>query len=264
MNIEQVIAAARATVEQATAAHMAEHGSDPQRNHRLDTAWLTLSSIAEIEWHPWAENEYSSNENGAVTGNWNRITDYGPADKDGNRDRNVTVPGGDVMKRLAAIFESMGVDVEWSDEHSTCGSCGGLMRTSPDSYHWESEFVVGDGEITCTACMESEGAWQDELDSIHHSRGELALTTATVDPSEYGYKPAVLLTIGWDGWHDAGRCTDELDRAGLGYFLQRLQDRQSGCTMLVWVSRDDEIPDDLHGDHDVEQYDNGDDDNGEG
>ena len=189
-----------------------------------------------------------------VTGNWNDVTDFGRSE-DGERARNVLVPGGGVMRRLVKIFEQIGYDVDWSDGVSMCGGCNKAIQTEPDSYSWTPDFVVGDGDIHCTTCME-DGGWQDELDSLCHSRG--ALSNSSVDPSKYGFRPVVELSVGFDGYHDADRCKRELDACGvgLGYFLQLSDNRQFGCTAIVWVERDSETPDDLHGDDDVAHLDN--------
>src|SRR5271165_1050917 len=64
----------------------------------------------------YCEPGYDSPNGVIVLGNWNTITKY---------DRvmgSQTIS--DLPKRLANIFEKMGVDVEWSDEWSDCSDCG--------------------------------------------------------------------------------------------------------------------------------------------
>ena len=249
MNFERIIEAAKASAPTLPPTGYRFEASDHRDVPIWNFRWYPNNSIEnqidEIQWYQgWADNEYGSTAVGVVTGNWN----------------NVEGDTASVMSRLFDIFEGLGFDCEWSDEHSSCGDCGKLMRTSPDSYSWNPEFVVGDGEITCTACMADE--WPAQLEALAHCRGELSVGLSICDPSLHGYRPVVVLRYGFDGWHNVEQCKSELDACGvgLGYFLQRLEGRQFGGSALVWVARDSETPDDLHGDHDeVEQYDNGDD-----
>lgn len=37
----------------------------------------------------------------------------------------------------------------FSDSYDTCSKCGKLIRTEPDSYSWEPDFFVNDGELVC-------------------------------------------------------------------------------------------------------------------
>lgn len=56
------------------------------------------------------------------------------------------------QERLADILEKLGYGVEWLDEWTTCGGCGGALRTQPTSYHWQQSFVWVDNEPLCVAC----------------------------------------------------------------------------------------------------------------
>ena len=200
-----------------------------------------INEIDSIQWYEgFAESEPDTAENGLMVGDWN--------DVDGDERK--------IMSRLVEIFEKAGLEVDWCDGISMCGGCCKAVRSEPDSYSWTSGFIVGDGGITCAACM-ADG-WPGKLESLCHSRGSLSLSPFVVDPSQYGYRPVVELSCGWDGPHDTERCKRELDACGvgLGYFFQITDSRQFGGSYVVWVERDAEVPDDLHGDHDVEQYDN--------
>jgi len=42
----------------------------------------------------------------------------------------------------------------FSDEYSTCGQCGEIIKTSPDSWGWQPDFWLGDGDIVCHKCLE--------------------------------------------------------------------------------------------------------------
>lgn len=54
------------------------------------------------------------------------------------------------------INEVMG---EWgfSDEYTTCSNCGKAIRTSPDSYSWQPDYIITrDGEILHLECIEGD------------------------------------------------------------------------------------------------------------
>ncbi len=252
LSLEFILQSARNYVAGRHKAYMAEHGSDPKRNHRLDRPWQATSQIDAVQWYEgWADER---SEDAVVSGNWNTVDEYRPpADGSGSGTREM-VPGGDVMERLERIFEKMGLDIAWCDETTSCGSCGKAIQTGPDCYSWQPDYVISDGDITCGACMED--AWEDELAALCHSRG--TLNNRDVDPSQYGYRPVVKLVCGFSGWHDGDRCKRELEAVGvgLGFFFQVVSTEQFGASAVVWVERDAETPDDLHGDHDVDEYDN--------
>lgn len=43
--------------------------------------------------------------------------------------------------------------IEWLDEWSTCGECGGLVRTSPNGYDWLPSYeIINDCELLCESC----------------------------------------------------------------------------------------------------------------
>jgi hypothetical protein len=47
------------------------------------------------------------------------------------------------------------VEMDWSDSTSICGGCNLAIQTEPDSYSWEPQFIVTDGDIICRGCVES-------------------------------------------------------------------------------------------------------------
>lgn len=73
-------------------------------------------------------------------------------------------------KVLELDEESKDYDVEklletnfvFSDEYTTCTDCDAVIRTSPDSYHWQPDFYVGDGFIACNACFNDTQDYQEE------------------------------------------------------------------------------------------------------
>src|SRR5690606_17355638 len=66
------------------------------------------------------------------------------------------------------IDEVLGVEIVFSDEYNTCSDCHSVIRTSPDSYHWQPDFMMGDGFIACSKCFnENEDRKSTRLNSSH-------------------------------------------------------------------------------------------------
>ena len=63
----------------------------------------------------------------------------------------------------------MGWEWGFSDEYTTCSQCGGLIRTSPDSYSFRPDYFIWEGEINCGDCVreEPEGYINYMIDSNH-------------------------------------------------------------------------------------------------
>src|ERR1019366_1344343 len=65
--------------------------------------------------------------NGIVAANWNNADTY-----DKELQKRITYPER-IESRLCAIFEKLGVEIEWSDQVSSCSDCGKCIQTEPDS-----------------------------------------------------------------------------------------------------------------------------------
>lgn len=50
----------------------------------------------------------------------------------------------------------------YSDEYSTCDDCSAIVRTAPDSYHWQPDFYVGDGFLVCGKCFRENTDYQED------------------------------------------------------------------------------------------------------
>jgi len=194
-------------------------------------------AVESIQWYEGYANEGADGL--IVAGNWNTIDTYNC-----ETERREPIPGGDVMVRLGEILERAGCEIVWSDMVTGCDDCGRCIETEPDSYHWRPEFVHGDGEIYCLACM--DGNWQEELDGLAKSNG--VTSVADLDPSEYGYTAVRELRFGWDGWHKPERLVEQM--RGRDYFLQATHSRQFGSTCILWVPDDDvaNLPEQIEGD----------------
>jgi hypothetical protein len=53
-------------------------------------------------------------------------------------------------------------ELVFDDEYTTCNDCGGIIRTSPDSYHWMPDYHIGDGYIVCNQCFNDNEDYQEE------------------------------------------------------------------------------------------------------
>lgn len=87
----------------------------------------------------YSEPGYIDPENGIVFGNWNSPV------------RETSRPGrffASVVKQL----ESAGVELQWSDEWTTCADCQGALRTSPDCYGWQPAYIKTDDGEVCRDC----------------------------------------------------------------------------------------------------------------
>ena len=60
------------------------------------------------------------------------------------------------------IDEVLGVEIVFSDEYNTCSDCHSVIRTSPDSYHWQPDFMMGDGFIACSKCFNENEDYQED------------------------------------------------------------------------------------------------------
>lgn len=107
---------------------------------KLDKACTYLQDTHNAEWcATYGEPGYSDPERGIILANWNNIP-----------------------KGLADWLEKCGYSLEWSDEWTIDYNHGKAYRTSPDSYHWESQIAItDDGEMLTPDDDASE--WIDEF-----------------------------------------------------------------------------------------------------
>jgi hypothetical protein len=58
------------------------------------------------------------------------------------------------MEQVAEILTGDSDNWGFSDEYTTCSECGGLIKTSPDSYSWTPDFaIVNECELLCGDCI---------------------------------------------------------------------------------------------------------------
>jgi hypothetical protein len=111
---------------------------------------------------------------GIVSANWNDLDRYDP-------DTRSRVKVSDVPRRVCALFERMGVEIEWCDQVTSCGGCGRCIQTEPDSYSWEPDYILTDGDIYCAEC-----STDDVAGSLEACEGEF-WSVESIDPTDHGY-----------------------------------------------------------------------------
>lgn len=121
---------------------------------KVHLTYQVSNRLAAIELHARTDGEsaYADPSVGrepiVAIGNWNEIDTYG-------RLTQTRVEISDIPVRLGRAFARLGIPCEWSDEWTTCGECGRLVRTQADSMSWVPYHVYHDGEITCHACVDA-------------------------------------------------------------------------------------------------------------
>lgn len=132
--------------------------------------------------------EYGDTEAVFVSADWNRIPEK-------------------VGRRL----EDEGVECLWLDEWATCSGCYMAVRTNPDSYGWQPQFIWGDGEILCLVCVAETMSADDILygqsmygDDAYVNNPSNALTEpllAAVDWTLEGEGFTLVSGRNESGWH---------------------------------------------------------------
>jgi hypothetical protein len=98
-------------------------------------------------------------------------------------------------------LEKLGIELEWSDEWTTCEHCGKAVRTKADSYRWQQYCVVIDSSIWCGDCIKADPT--DYLASLEGQSN--SCLTISVDVEEHGY---VLLECGFEHGFYGGQDAD--------------------------------------------------------
>jgi hypothetical protein len=109
-----------------------------EQNQKQTGKYTLVNRIEEIQLHVGYSEPGYIQDALAATGNWNEINN---------------TPDGDLPERIADLFEKMGIACEWSDEWTTCGDCGKLVRTQPDNYGWTPACWEINGDLVCIECV---------------------------------------------------------------------------------------------------------------
>jgi len=134
---------------------------EPHCAHEENWKDRALSEIENLGWSSdYAERGYTAGVRGVLLANWN----YFPRDI------------GDTLERA-------GFDIQWSDQWTTCGDCGKLVRTSGDCYSWQPYYVIeNECELVCLDCVD----WESYLESIEDNADAACMRAC--DPAKYGYR----------------------------------------------------------------------------
>src|SRR5574343_1714826 len=82
------------------------------RNMAKSLGYKVVNRIEEIQLHYEGYREPGYNQSNLIaTGNWNSITNYG---------NGCHTMISDLPKRMADMFDKMGIECEWSDEWTEC------------------------------------------------------------------------------------------------------------------------------------------------
>jgi uncharacterized cysteine cluster protein YcgN (CxxCxxCC family) len=164
----------------------------------------------------WYESYADGREapKGIVAANWNDLEgEWDPVTR-------TRAHVSDVPSRMCDLFEKYGVEIEWSDQVSSCDGCGKCIQTEPDSYSWQPEFVVGDGDITCAECAGDNAG--ELLEAIEGDPSQ-CWSIESIDPVDHGY-----VKVNEDsyesGWHpgqtdDPRKVARELKAKGVERFI---------------------------------------------
>lgn len=133
---------------------------EPHCAHGDNWKQFAQSEIDNLGWSAdYAEPGYTAGPRGVLTANWN----YFPSD-------------------ITDILEHAGYSCEWSDEWTTCDECGKLVRTSADSYAWQTfSVVLNDCETVCLDCLDRA----EYLESIEDNPRTACVQE--IDPGAHGY-----------------------------------------------------------------------------
>lgn len=197
------------------------------------------SRIEQIQlFYKYSEPGYDIPRSGVIAaGNWNDITEF-----DEQTRQSITIDN--TVGRLGNVLEKLSVELEWSDEWTTCDDCLGLVRIHPDCWEWTPNFVTNEDCTLCLECLDKE----EYLSSIE---GYPEQINSIFYPEEYGY---ILIQDDFQrGLHygqnaDPRLVADILEKAGFERFLFYLDSkRQFDCSFSVWLHKEEAEADDGEG-----------------
>jgi hypothetical protein len=181
----------------------------------------------------YAEPGYTDPKSGVIAfGNWNDVSHWVAAVRK-------FVQDDDAPCRVAKLLERVGVELEWSDEWTTCEHCGKAVRTKADSYSWKQYFAVINGGVQCGDCITA-----DPTKYLACLEGQPnSCLTITVDLEQAGY---VLLESGYEQGFHGGQDADPrviaktLKDQGVERFLFDLDSvGQFDLSFSVWIHKDE-------------------------
>jgi len=192
--------------------------------------------VGEVCTEGYAEPGYTDNEIAVVTGNWNVGPDkeWVPAEMvDPN---HADTEAGELLTTGRAL-ELLGVELEWSDEWTSCCDCMKLVRTQPDSYGWKRSYWDTDNGAVCEECVK-----KDPTDYIEEMVGnDRSCITIDIDLSKHGF---VLLQGDLENGFHHGQNADpkvigkSLRKSGIERYVFVLDSTgQFDISFSVWVDK---------------------------
>ncbi len=185
-----------------------------------DAKWTLRSRFEDINiYSEYAEPGYSA-KGPILTGNWNEV--------DGDNG---------LVKRVGDILEKIGCELEWQDEWTSCGDCGKLVRTEPDSYSWTRSYdIVNECELICHNCLKADApAYLESLED----QPTKAIPFGEFNPDDYGYVKVNKESYenGWYGTTDDPKAiAKELRNKGVRRFIFTIDGvGQFNMEFSVWV-----------------------------
>lgn len=173
------------------------------------------------------EPTYATNEDGEpflIVESWEQVRELAALAGIKSRDENYP----DLDNR---------VNYGFSDEYTTCSHCGKLIRTSPDSYYWQPDFLVGDGEISCADCLESDA--EGVIEQVKNTDTPLP---PSIDASAYGWvrlNDESCESGFFPGQNDNPKTFKRaLENAGIDYLFRIDEPSQFYTRWSVWVPED--------------------------
>lgn len=183
-----------------------------------DAKWTLRSRFEDVGIHSEYGEPGYSNDGPILTGNWNEVEgDNG------------------LVRRVGDILEKIGCTLEWEDEWSTCGDCGALVRTEPDSYSWTPSYaILNECELVCLDCLK-----YDMTPYLEEMEGKSSkAVTFDVDLADYGYIHLdEKYEAGWYGTNDDPKAIAKKLRArGIERFIFAIDGKgQFNVEFSVWV-----------------------------
>lgn len=125
----------------------------------------------------------------------------------------------------------------FSDEYTTCSDCGGLIKTSPNSYSWTPDFaIVNDCELLCGECIKANP--QGYLEDLINNPSKANTILDSEDLEREGFKKLEEneYESGWYGKNDDPKKIFDNLSENYGEVIFEISSSGQFCTNFVcWV-----------------------------
>ena len=118
--------------------------------------WLQDEHNAEFA-SKYGEPGYQDPEKGILLANWNNVP-----------------------SNMQKWLENAGYSLEWSDEWTVDYNNDKAYRTSPDSYSWEPQWGMGEGESGPASSIQVATSGSGEGSAMHEVRARVEVTATTL------------------------------------------------------------------------------------